>query len=162
MRKPEGYDQYKSIYQNVMHDSDVLGMHIQIINNRTLSCKIVDPSPHGARYGVGELILENAKRIEAEQAKKETEQTAFTTSIKNHIPVEVIDKFTTKKTVPALTNRQPDNFIKQQSSINMVTADPASSIERILNALEDAGCVVCAAKLVAKVELKKFKKEEAA
>lgn len=40
--------------------------------------------------------------------------------------------------------------------------DPETSIKRILDALNDAGCGVCAAAMVAKQELKKFKSEVAA
>jgi exonuclease SbcC len=43
-----------------------------------------------------------------------------------------------------------------------LSPDPATSIRRIITALEDAGCQICAAAIVAKQELKKYTREAAA
>lgn len=119
---------------------------------------------------------ENLKQAEIEEVRIEAEKEAAAKNIEDHEITQADYDFTNQKMSSNDVEKQEPEFSdpKNQRIHDFVSGqemkpeseycgpDPVDSIQRIISVLNDAGCGICAAAIVAKQELKKFKKEVAA
>lgn len=125
--------------------------------------KSKESAPPGTLAEVQEEIKRTTDQIEEKRAEivrieaNRKRQEAFNQTMDqgtSDIPMKTHDE------IMAGSGRGADKRESEQSPVSVVTGpDPRGSIERIIGAMDDAGCVACAARIVAAQELKKFGKE---
>lgn len=115
---------------------------------------------------------DNLKGAEIEQAKAEATEKANSES-QAKLDKAINQGGSGAKPTSKQTEKHIDDYVADTSGPQRIHTfvsekpfdseiDPAESIQRILDALNQSGCEVCAAAIIAKQELKKFKKEAAA
>ncbi len=116
--------------------------------------------------GQVKTLQEEIKQAEIADAQEKVKEQAKADAVKsveasNHVEKPEIQTDNSPGIVDFVQGRQPSSyphFMKVYDEGN----DPAVSIQKILDALNKSGCSICAAAIIAKHELKKFKKGAAA
>ncbi len=112
---------------------------------------------------------DNLKAVEIEQAKNDEQIKAAKKAKQEKIKNDAARKEQQDKFNKIMSDKTEDSSLGNQRIYVFASGkdktgalDPVQSIQRILDALNDSSCQICAAAIVAKVELKKFKQEAAA